>query len=856
LGNGPNRAILIGLPGAGKTYSLRRAAAFLAEELHNACLSDPFDNEAVVLPILADLKLYRGNLRELVSQTLPKRLQFNEVIRCFKVKIFLDSFNEMPREYLESGSYESDFAEFTTSIGDATLVIASRTSDGLSKLRLPTYYLDQIDDETVTVELQRLGIEIGSRFEHEVRQLLQRPFYFQYVARGAVRLPKGAHPRDFYQVFFENLRKAFATRFGGQIDIEKSLSLAAYNAHNRGEEVFPLSELLRVLKTGAESMGLTNIDVRDVANWLVSSSVIVPYSGARVAFVHQSVTEYLAATELARRYQSNPDILKEKLPLMRWDQTLYMTLSLLPPADADVFLQDVITADFTLALRAAKYIEVGREEVVAKLLNEIPERIKESESLARQIAWILESSLPISELHEPQIRSLMKLGNMIGGASAKRLAELKGVAVKQELMQLLIEARDDYNYCCNGIAPALKPFITNDDVHQITVLTDSIQDEVTPGTDGEVAEGFISATGALLAELDISIIRQELLPEAKTEQIPEIRARIICEMLHYCHSTAALNLAGELLLRGINCAATAIYFIANFVKPDDRLSWSSFTFDHAERLISIVESRDNKSWSLEALKCLCEARPDLIDVVRIRADTKSGIEKAALLYCVDPENTTPMFEAMAELVSMSSEQCGNEPTHLLKHIKLEWAGHKPLFVQLLKLRDKQLALALLNNVYPDDDWTTAKLEIGAIDWWLDWMIELDDPKSQYWFHHRLGWFLGRFVNDETRRAFVIEFNKPSSKFRRLLLDFVLPHCSNLTTEGFNDDSISFMLADLSQEGSVSSYDRHLLCTTATEHFVTERLLPLLPDAEQPLLRNLHEVLRQVGTCHGRRYLLE
>ena len=856
LGNGPDRAILIGLPGAGKTYSLRRAAAFLAEELHDTCLSDPFDSEAVVLPILADLKLYRGNLRELVSQTLPKSLQFDEVIRCFKVKIFLDSFNEMPQAYLESGSYESDFVEFTTSIGDAALVIASRTSDGLSKLRLPTYYLDQIDDETVTVELQRLGIEIESRFEREVRQLLQRPFYFQYVARGAVRLSREAHPRDFYQVFFENLRKAFVTRFGGQIEIEKSLSLAAYNAHNRGEEAFPLSELLRVLKTGTESVGLTNIDVRDVANWLVSSSVLVPYSGGRVAFVHQSVTEYLAATELARRYQSSPDILKEKLLLRRWDQTLYMTLSLLPPEDADVFLQDVITADFTLALRAAKYIEVGREEVVAKILNEIPERIKESESLAEQIAWILESSLPISEIHEPQIRSLMKLGNMIGGAAAKRLAELKGVAVKQELMQLLIEARDDYNYCRNGIAPALKPFITNDDVHEIVVLADSIQDEVTLDTGDEVAEGFISAVGALLAELDISIIKQELLPEAKTEQIPEIRARIICDMLWHRHSTAALNLAGELLLRGINQAATAIYFISNFARPEHGLSWASFTFGHADRLVSMVESRDNKSWSLEALKCLCEARPDLIDVVSIRTDTKSGIEKAALLYCVDPENTTPMFEAMAELVSMSTAQCGNEQTHLLEHIELDWAGHEPLFVQLLKLRDKKLALALLNNVYPDDDWTTAKLEIGAIDWWLDWMLEPDDPDSQYWFYHLLGWFLGHFVNDETRRAFVIEFNKPGSKFRRLLLDFVLPNCSDLTTEEFNEDSISFMLADLSQEGSVSSFGRHLLCTTATEHFVTERLLPLLPDAEQPLLRNLHEVLIRIGTCHGRRYLLE
>ena len=90
---------------------------------------------------------------------------------------------------------------------------------------LPTYCLDQIDETTVTVELQRLGIEIGGRFDREVRRLLQRPFYFQYIIRGAVKLPKEPHPRDFYQIFFRNLHKSFAMRFSEQLDLEKALSL-------------------------------------------------------------------------------------------------------------------------------------------------------------------------------------------------------------------------------------------------------------------------------------------------------------------------------------------------------------------------------------------------------------------------------------------------------------------------------------------------------------------------------------------------------------------------------------------------------------------------------------------------------
>ena len=48
------------------------------------------------MPVVADLKLYRGNLHELVSQTLPASLPLDEMVRRFKVKIFLDSFNEIP----------------------------------------------------------------------------------------------------------------------------------------------------------------------------------------------------------------------------------------------------------------------------------------------------------------------------------------------------------------------------------------------------------------------------------------------------------------------------------------------------------------------------------------------------------------------------------------------------------------------------------------------------------------------------------------------------------------------------------------------------------------------------------------
>ena len=107
-----------------------------------------------------------------------------------------------------------------------------------------------------------------------------------------------------------------------------------------------------------------------------------------------------------------------------------------------------------------------------------------------------------------------------------------------------------------------------------------------------------------------------------------------------------------------------------------------------------------------------------------------------------------------------------------------------------------------------------------------------------------------------QRKFVLEFNKPSSKFRLLLFQFVLPHFTDITTDMFSEDAISFLLATLSEEGSASHFRGHPLGRTATEEFVTERLLPLLSDTKQPFLRNLRTVLRQAGSRHGRRYFVK
>ena len=82
-------------------------------------------------------------------------------------------------------------------------------------------------------------------------------------------------------------------------------------------------------------------------------------------------------------------------------------------------------------------------------------------------------------------------------------------------------------------------------------------------------------------------------------------SELLCELLRGRHSTHALDLAGELLIRGVNKAATTIYFIIHFAKPASNLSLASFNNQHCERLLSMALDPDEGSWALKALQAIC-----------------------------------------------------------------------------------------------------------------------------------------------------------------------------------------------------------------------------------------------------------
>ena len=177
-------------------------------------------------------------------------------------------------------------------------------------------------------------------------------------------------------------------------------------------------------------------------------------------------------------------------------------------------------------------------------------------------------------------------------------------------------------------------------------------------------------------------------------------------------------------------------------------------------------------------------------------------------------------------------------------------------MDLLRLRDVRLARAVFRGSAPPTLPGLGNLDIGPIDWWLDWMMEEWAGDGDEWFPLQLGGLFGNHLSTGVQEEFVSEFNKPSSKFRDVLLHFVVPALPDLSTDAFSEDAISFLLADLDRESDAPGFGWPVLGSTATEEFFAERLLPLLVGAKEPRLGRLQGVLRQAGSRHNRRYFVE
>ncbi|WP_192941056.1 SIR2 family NAD-dependent protein deacylase [Aliarcobacter cryaerophilus] len=859
LDNGPEKLILIGLPGGGKSYSLKASVERLAKALNAECIEDKIKITETIIPIYIDLKLYQGNIIDLIEQNIPVGKSIELLFSNFKVKLYLDGFNEIPKEYIESNHWNSDINDLLEKMS-FSLVISSRTIDGLENIDFPIFSLDSINKDFVKTSLAKNELELHGIFKDEIIELLQKPFYYKLIFENELKIFSEISPQKIYSDLLKLINGKFHKRFDINLDLVSPLSKAALNAIDKGEEAYKIEKLKEFIEVEFKNHQEFPFSSSEIVNWLISQNFLIPLPNGRISFFHQSVTEYLAATQLAVLFSNNNKILKEKLIYRRWDQALFLTLSLLEKKEADKFLNTIINIDFELALSSIKYFEGDTQEFVNYFLKEINNMsIKEFETIHR-IVNILEKKVPYSELHIPALKALVRKGNSLGGIAVGCLLNLIGYSFKEEALSLLVENCDDYNFC-TSIARSIKKYISEDDIPKLILYCNKVQEKLNSGNI-ETFVGFDSALGNILNGFNPNLVCHTLYDSKTSKEDQKVQINVICNFLQNCKSNESLENAVNLLLLGIDETSFVIYCILNFTPLEENIDYSIFNKEHIKALLSILKHNENKNseWALDSITCICSKREDLIHIIQEEIKISKLILKAALYYSISKEKKYNLvFETLEELLDIDSETLSKEPFNFIRHMdELDWRGQEILFVKLLKLRNMELAYNLCDELSIYNRFKDQLIfEFGSIKWWLDWFTEYFESKSDEWmFIDRVPKVISRNITAEKRDEYLREFNNPDSQYRKVLIRTILDNLYNLTINDLTEESIEYLLDDLKIIKLNYFYKNNILYTIATETFVNKYLIPRLKSAENTEYENLINLIEKIGKKHKKRYLVE
>lgn len=844
LDNGPRRALIIGLPGSGKSYAFRCGAARLAQNLHDECLREKFSQRDVTVPFYLDLKLYAGNLYGMMENLLPPGLSVEDLVGRINIKIFIDSINEMPHQYLESGEFGKDLSAFLVRLSGAVVVLGSRTVEGLDKIDLGLFYLDEIEFEYVANEINAQGRKVEGRFQREVLGLLQKPLIFQWLKAGIIDLQNEAHPREVYRSFFEHLSEECSLKYGVDLDLQEILAPIGYEAMDSGSEIVSLTRVQGRIESIIPREA--SVDSGQFVNWLISKKLLLPQSESRLSFFHQSVTEYLAAYELARLYRGDGEILRQKLGFTRWDQPLFLTLCFLDQVGRKKFIAEVMGADMELAVRASKYLEGAlRESVVEEILKSL---VASRSTVGHdRIDWVIEEHLVVSAVHAPYLWKLTDIGGTLGGVAAQLLAEELGPEVKKVLFEKMLLKTDDFNFGSH-VGEALRRFVGPGDALEVANRIENLLPDATASRE---YHGLCVGVSNMLADCGVAEVCAAFGPPKKDG----IKMRILCDLLREHENDEAVQAMASLVLADVLPAIFSLHLMIAYPDKDHPIGPHNITKPLIEKIMARVGKEAGSRWAAEALRTAVTLRPDLANTVKREMRKSSGVRRASLAVCV--REYREAWDELTKLQHMGPAELAEQPLNLIEAMsELDWVGHEELLISLLKIKNQKLAQPLLESLYGNamEERGALKVDIGPIHWWIDWAEELSAEADPPWVVDRLFHLFSWALPDKTKNSFLDEFNSKSCKHRHVLSKFFLPKVARISTNDFSEDAISFLLSDLAKRDKVDDWGDDLLAVTATEQFVSNRLMPLLPAATGPFRASLLAVLKKVGARHGRRYI--
>ena len=827
LRNTNESLLLLGLPGAGKTFALKNYAAELANALVDALMTaDTFDAE-ISTPIFVSLALYSGDLNGLLESSLPTGLSLETLLDERHCVVILDSANEAPREFIENEHLIDEIQAFQADHQRCRLIVGSRDESWLNAIELPRFNISDISrDYVIDYFSSQAHVEILSN--PELIATLSKPLFFGLAKDGLVQLTEVATPANIYSKFFERVSLMWSRRANRKIDFLFALQDVGFRMLSAGADYAPLNQFQQSLC----SSGLNEDEARDAITFLLSQGTLVALTGQRLSFFHQSVAEYLAARVIARDFLRDHETIRNRLRDKRWDQALFLTMSFLDQKDQEIFLDEVLEADLAAATRAVFYIERNQAKIVNKLLAKIAGSKLDFEMtfpLAFQFA-----DIPFREENIPMLQKLAKTHETIGGAAQAALFILQNEKQKS-ILDNLLKRKVGYNYASSFFVQSEQAWTTEtlmyffEKIKRITKTTEQKK---------ELIERF----GEFLPR---KLEAHQLLELAKDQRVLKSAAKYaLIEALGDVNAPEARRWLLDLICLAETNAIYPLYsslrdyeetISSSEIEPDTQtakslfhlmsLGGSEFAFPLAQALIKL-----NKNWL------------PIFESIDLKDSSASFLRE--LLTIDNPDSFFSLISSVIENPEGFKSYC----LRIVGRSEFWKAAPTTTVMNILSTRNSALSESVLSRIQGTQ---LPLLACRPLDWWLDWAEQClrSDKRETWWCGFMLVGFIGD-ADNRTREQLLKRFNEaPEPEFLRLgCLLYMRYRAPQFSTEDFSSQALD----RLTRHGRKYPFAGYALGTAATEMFATNVLLPLLK--ENPNAHWIKEALVKAGQRHNKRYI--
>ena len=280
------KLLILGEPGAGKSTTGRAVVQLLDDR------GQPID-----IPVIASLKSYAGNLRNLLLQNTPAAvLDAAELHRTYVV----DGVDEVPAPHRQT--LRKDIHDLLTADATGRIVCTARQAfyaqhpeafpDGVT-----VFHLLDFDDDDIRACAAQRGADpdafLTAVSEVNCAEEIRNPFVLnamlkQYYERGSLSPLRSENIRYVVDQLIQSRRPTFGT-----IVQRRALKMLAITCETVARNELTIEEALRVLLEAIEFPEQTARDLLDE----LSHSILIRTPGG-ISFQMRSYGEYLAAEEL------------------------------------------------------------------------------------------------------------------------------------------------------------------------------------------------------------------------------------------------------------------------------------------------------------------------------------------------------------------------------------------------------------------------------------------------------------------------------------------------------------------------------------------------------------------------------